>query len=99
MFKAVVFLILTWVATTSVANPLFQQAAERYRIKPALLHSIAEMESQMHPWAVNLNWEGFKPRSKADAIQLVEAAQANPWLLRLDYPDESQRLFFPTQKL
>ena len=98
MFKAVVFLILTWVATTSVANPLFQQAAERYRIKPALLHSIAEMESQMHPWAVNLNWEGFKPRSKADAIQLVEAAQANPWLLRLDYPDESQRLFFPTQR-
>ncbi len=81
-----------------MANPLFDQAAARYGIKPALLNSIAEMESQLHPWAVNLNWEGFKPRSKADALELIRSAQQHPWLLRLDYPDQSQRLFFASRR-
>jgi hypothetical protein len=81
-----------------VADPIFDRAAKQYRIKPALLHSIAEMESQMHPWAVNLNREGFKPRTKADALQLISAADSNPWLLRLDYPDGNQRLFFRSRQ-
>lgn len=87
-----------WVGAVTQADPLFQKASDRYQVKPALLHSIAEMESQMHPWAVNLNWEGFKPRSRSDAVQLVQAAEAKPWLLRLDYPEESQRLFFASRR-
>lgn len=94
MFRTAVFLILIWAPTSLLADALFARAASQYQLKPALLKSIAEMESQLHPWAVNLNWEGFKPRTKADAVTLVEAVQVNPWLLRLDYPDESQRLFF-----
>ena len=81
-----------------MADPLFDQAAARYGIKPALLQSIAEMESQLHPWAVNLNWEGFKPRTQADAIELVQAAEQHPWLLRLDYPEDSKRLFFSSRQ-
>ncbi|MCP5019107.1 MAG: transglycosylase SLT domain-containing protein [Ketobacter sp.] len=94
MFRTIVFLTLIWAPATLLADTLFAQAASQYQLKPALLKSIAEMESQLHPWAVNLNWEGFKPRSKADAVALVKATQNKPWLLRLDYPDTSQRLFF-----
>lgn len=97
MLRAVIFLSLIWASSGLLADSVFSQAAERYRLKPALLESIAEMESQLHPWAVNLNWEGFKPRTKADAVALVEATQEKPWLLKLDYPEESQRLFFSTQ--
>jgi len=94
MFRTIVFLTLIWAPATLLADTLFAQAASQYQLKPALLKSIAEMESQLHPWAVNLNWEGFKPRTKADAVALVKATQNKPWLLRLDYPDTSQRLFF-----
>ena len=98
MLRAVVLTLILWVPCSLMADPLFDQAAARYGVKPALLHSIAEMESQLHPWAVNLNWEGFKPRTKADAIELVQAAEQHPWLLRLDYPEHSQRLFFATRQ-
>lgn len=81
-----------------MADPVFDQAAKRYHLKPALLHSIAQMESETYPWAVNLNREGFKPRSKNDALELIRAAEDKPWLLRLDYPDSSQRLFFGSRK-
>lgn len=98
MLRAVVLTLILWVPSSLMADPLFDQASARYGVKPALLHSIAEMESQLHPWAVNLNWEGFKPRTKADAIELVQAAEQRPWLLRLDYPEQSQRLFFATRQ-
>ncbi|RLT93248.1 transglycosylase SLT domain-containing protein [Ketobacter sp.] len=98
MFRAVLLSLILWVPASLMADPLFDQAARHYGIKPALLHSIAEMESQLHPWAVNLNWEGFKPRSREDAIELVQAAEQRPWLLRLDYPDTAQRLFFASRE-
>jgi soluble lytic murein transglycosylase-like protein len=103
MYKFVVFLSLLWLSATCAAQHLlFIDAAQRYQLRPELLKSIAQMESRMHPWAVNLNWEGFKPRSKDDAVALIKAAQSKPWLLRLDYADtnekRSHRLFFRSQK-
>jgi len=98
MLRTTIALLLFWIAGSLMADPLFDQAARMYRLNPALLHSVAEMESQMYPWAVNLNLEGFKPRSRDDAIALIEGAQDHPWLLRLDYPDNNQRLFFRTRK-
>ncbi|MCG8534805.1 MAG: hypothetical protein MI808_06885, partial [Pseudomonadales bacterium] len=78
---------------------LFLQAAKSHNLKTELLLSIAQMESQLHPWAVNLNWEGFKPETKHDALELIKAAQDKPWLLKLEYgKDDHHRLFFRSEK-
>ncbi len=99
MFRIVVFLILCCSFSAIQAQDLFKLAANTHQLKPELLRSIAEMESQLHPWAVNLNWEGFKPDSKREAIELIEQAQEKPWLLKLEYgEDDAHRMFYSSEK-
>lgn len=101
MFRLLLSLMVMWSATTAFCGDLFHSAAKANGINPALLRSIAEMESNVNPWALNLNREGFLPATKAQAVELVEQAQSKPWLLRVDYSeknkrstDQHQRLFF-----
>lgn len=75
---------------------LFERTAKRHGLSAELLRSIALVESNMHPWAVNLNWESFTLESPYQAVQLIRGVQKRPWLLRVDYKDTSHRLFFPT---
>ena len=107
MCRAAVFLILFSILSSAQAqmaaqpdtDRLFLQAAKSHNLKTELLLSIAQMESQLHPWAVNLNWEGFKPETKHDALELIKAAQDKPWLLKLEYgKDDHHRLFFRSEK-
>ncbi len=79
---------------TQAEGDLFEQAAARYKISTDLLRSIALVESKMHPWAININLEGFQPESPAQAIQLIQQVAKMPWLLRVDYQTESHRMFF-----
>ncbi|MGB3623512.1 lytic transglycosylase domain-containing protein [Ketobacter sp. MCCC 1A13808] len=98
MSRLFVLLLLILSAFPCYSEDLFTKAATANGISPALLRSIAEMESQVNPWAVNLNREGFIPSTKADAIDLVQQARNKPWLLRVDYKEESHRLFFTSSK-
>lgn len=73
---------------------LFDRTAKRHGVSAELLRSIALVESNMNPWAININWESFSPASPYQAVQLIRRVQKRPWLLRVDYRDTSHRLFF-----
>jgi len=88
--------LLCLFSTTTQAGDLFDRVAARYQLSPALLRSIATVESKMYPWAVNINWESFRPGSPYQAVRLIHRVQKKPWLLRVDYAEESQRMFFST---
>lgn len=88
------FLLLAGMAQAE--GDLFERTAKRHQVSAELLRSIALVESAMHPWAVNINWESFKPESPYQAVQLIRRVQKRPWLLRVMYKDSSHRLFFHT---
>lgn len=88
------FLLLAGVAQAE--GDLFERTAKRHGLSAELLRSIALVESNMHPWAVNINWESFMPESPYQAVQLIYHVKKRPWLLRVDYKGESHRLFFPS---
>lgn len=95
LFRLLMFVLLTVPALTLADDSdLFQQAADRHGISVELLRSIAQVESAMHPWAVNINREGFRPPSRWHALELIRNVHRRPWLLRVDYGDTSQRMFF-----
>lgn len=76
---------------------LFERVARHHGVSAELLRSIALVESNMHPWAININWESFNPGSPEQALQLIRRVEERPWLLRLDYQGSpSHRLFFPS---
>lgn len=93
-FLALGFLLLA--CSVQAQGDLFERTAKRHQISVELLRSIALVESNMHPWAVNINWESFRPESPYQAVQLIRRVQKRPWLLRVMYKDSSHRLFFPT---
>jgi len=88
-------LLLFWLPLAAQAgDDLFERTAARHALSADLLRSIALVESAMYPWAVNINWESFRPESPYRAVQLIRNVQQRPWLLRVDYTDTSHRLFF-----
>jgi hypothetical protein len=52
---------------------LFIDAAKKYNVPVLLLLAIAEQESGHNPWALNIAGQGYKPKSKEDAIQALNA--------------------------
>lgn len=92
---AILFL-LAGPGTTALAGDLFDRTAARHELEPELLRAIAKVESNLYPWAININWESFRPESPYQAVRLIRKVRQNPWLLRVDYADESHRLFFPS---
>ena len=97
MIKLFACLIFSCTALALQAQDLFTNAAANNGLRPEILKSIAEMESQSNPWAINLNWEGFLPTSKRQAITLVKQAESKPWLLKVEYGDQPQRMFFSSK--
>lgn len=75
-------------------DDLFERTAKKHDLSAELLRSIALVESNMHPWAVNINLEGFRPESPWQAVQLIQRVQRRPWLLKVFYKDTNHRLFF-----
>lgn len=95
LFRLLIVVLLTVPALTLADDSdLFQRVADRHGISVELLRSIAQVESGMHPWAVNINWEGFRPHSQWEALELIRNVRKRPWLLRVYYGDDSQRMFF-----
>ncbi|HVL01636.1 MAG TPA: lytic transglycosylase domain-containing protein [Dongiaceae bacterium] len=88
--------LLTVPVTAALGGDLFDRTAARYELEPELLRAIAKVESNLYPWAININWESFRPESPYQAVRLIRKVRQNPWLLRVDYADRSDRLFFPT---
>lgn len=93
-------ILLLFICNSAMAMhfDIFEKAAAPLGIDATFLRAICEIESRCNPWAVNINGEGFQPKSKADALMLIKSTQNRPWLLKLQYAgDEPTRSFFPSE--
>ncbi|MCM8820184.1 MAG: transglycosylase SLT domain-containing protein [Candidatus Omnitrophica bacterium] len=55
----------------------FQEAAAYYGVHPSLLYAIAKVESNFHPYAINVNSGGkslrsYYPKTKEEAIYIIK---------------------------
>ena len=93
-----ILLLLSSNSAMAIHFDIFDKAATPLGIDATFLRAICEIESQRNPWAVNINGEGFQPKSKADALTLIRSTQNRPWLLKLHYSGEEPiRSFFPSE--
>lgn len=92
----IVFLLLFF--TPSMANAAilddFIFAGKHYDIAPQLLIAIAQTETSLNPWAINIQGKGYFPKSKEEALKIAKKAykerksfdvgimQVNVWWLR-----------------
>lgn len=89
-------LLLMLLPALAPAADLFERTAARHELEPEMLRAIAKVETNLYPWAVNINWESFRPESPYQAVRLIRKVRQNPWLLRVTYSNGSNRLFFPS---
>lgn len=90
--------ILLILSAPSFAQDVFDRMGARYSVDPAALRAIADIESQSHPWTLNVNGEGFYLRSKREAMQLLAALRTRPWILKLtDAGGEKRRYAYASQ--
>lgn len=61
----------------------FRYAAARYAVPYNLLLSIAEHESRLNPWAVNIEGRSYYPKSKEEALALIAKNQGKSYDLGL----------------
>lgn len=54
----------------------FDAPCQKYQVPKNLALAIAQTESSMYPWAVNIQGKSFKPKTKAEALQLIAYAKA-----------------------
>lgn len=51
-----------------------QTVGEQYQVPPLLLLAIAEQESRLFPWAVNIAGKAYYPQTKILALELLQEA-------------------------
>lgn len=68
----VIFLL----ASTAHAGDIFDAACARYGVPKPLVLAIAQTESSLSPWVVNIAGKDFHPRSREEALRLIHAARA-----------------------
>jgi soluble lytic murein transglycosylase-like protein len=66
-------LTMTWPATASAFE--FDSACRRYQVPKALAIAIAQQESSMYPWTVNVAGKDFRPRSREEALAIIKHAR------------------------
>ena len=77
----------------------FAAAAKAHGVPEILLRSICELESKGNPWALNINGLGFQPRSREQAISLLNNTRERPWVLTVRYRKQDPQLsFFRSEK-
>lgn len=69
-------LVFTSPAHASGGTDAFSAASTRYRIPKPLLLAIAQQESSLKPWVVNIAGKDFHPRSREEALRLIHAARS-----------------------
>ncbi len=79
--------------TLAAETDLFAEPCAKFQVPQALALAIADQESGMHPWAVNIEGKSYFPGSKKEALALIAAKgtgrsydvglmQVNSWWLR-----------------
>jgi soluble lytic murein transglycosylase-like protein len=58
---------------------LYLGASKKYNVPVLLLLAISEQESGHHPWALNIAGQGFKPKSKEDALRVLHENYKNSY--------------------
>ncbi len=85
-------------SAASQYDALINAAAQRHGVDPVVLRSIVQVETQKHPWSFNVDGEGFKYSSKAEAVNALYRLNQIPWMVKIRPVEGSQvRRFFPTQ--
>lgn len=74
-FALTVIFLLTSVPPAHAAD-VFDAACARYGVPKSLVLAIAQTESSLSPWTVNIAGKSFHPRSREEALQLIHAAKA-----------------------
>lgn len=52
----------------------FERASHQWGVPTALIKAIAQTESDLHPWTVNIGGKSYYPKTKKDALQLIQTA-------------------------
>ncbi len=53
-------------------SPMFKQVAEEFALQPEILRAIADHESGYNPWALNVEGKSYYPKSKVEALVIIE---------------------------
>lgn len=58
------------------ARDVFDAPCRKYGLPKDLVLAIARQESSWHPWTVNVAGKDYRPRTKAEALEIINRAQA-----------------------
>jgi soluble lytic murein transglycosylase-like protein len=95
------FAIPAWASSSINYDWAFSKYANKYKVDKAALKTLATIESNFNPWAINVNGESFFPQSKSHAINFLDRLNGRPWMLkytdRTGKKNQTKRLFFKTK--
>lgn len=63
-------------AASALAGDVFDVPCTRYGVPKTLVMAIAQQESSLHPWAVNVAGKDFMPATREEALAIIRAAEA-----------------------
>lgn len=63
-------------ATTSQFDALFDAPCARYKVPKVLVLAIAQTESSLKPWMVNVAGKDFRAKSREEALRIIYEARA-----------------------
>lgn len=69
-------LLLCLVGVAHAQADIFDVPCAQYQVPKSLALAIAQQESNLYPWAVNIEGRSFRPRSREEALALIRKAQA-----------------------
>lgn len=91
MMLRVASLIFGFLLAASAHADVFDDYGRKHNINPNVLRSIASIESNLNPHAVNFDGESFTTiKSRTDAVRLINAIKKHPFMVRVDIPKVKQ---------
>lgn len=54
---------------------IFLERASQAEVNPLLAMAISKIESNYHPWALNIAGKSYKPQNRSEALVLIQIAQ------------------------
>lgn len=69
-------LLLLWSCSVAMATDIFDEPCRRYGVPKALVLAIAQTESSLSPWVINIAGQDYHPQSREEALRFIYTARA-----------------------
>ena len=80
----ILFIVITIGFCHNLSATIFHDAGDRFNVDPKLLYSISQIESNSHPWTLNINGVPVFLSTKEDAVRTFYIARENPFLVLIN---------------